>query len=321
MDYENEEKDHKGENDTAQPLTGSGGPEPKPAGSAADNNRETAAGNQADSSYRNVFYHDDITSDQDNLQKDHNDNYRGNNGNSEDRYQDQTGYSGHSEERYQNQAGYSGNSEERYQNPNGYNGSPNNGYSPNGSYNDHYDNSGNGSYSPNGSNNQNGPYNANGPYGNQGYPNGFYGNNYQQTPPNGMATAAMILGILSLAASCCLYIAIPLGVIGIILASLSKGSDRELTPRAKAGLGLSIGGAALSLFLTIASFAATIGRYGFDGISDMLKEYEQFYENQIGGSGQQEDYDSVEDWLEDYMKEKDAHDQYHNERRGQDNVI
>lgn len=167
--------------------------------------------------------------------------------------------------------------------------------------------------------NGNGYQNGSGQY--NGFGGGIYGNNYQQAPPNGMATAAMILGIISLVTSCCFYLAIPLGVIGVILAVLSQGSDRTLPPRAKSGLWLAVAGAALSLFLTVASVASTFSRYGVDGFIDMLRQYEQFYEGQSGQDGEISNYNDMKDWLEDYLNGKDNSRSRKIRQQEQDNII
>lgn len=173
--------------------------------------------------------------------------------------------------------------------------------------------------------NNSGRYNGNGYQNGSGQYNGFgggiYGNNYQQAPPNGMATAAMILGIISLVTSCCFYLAIPLGVIGVILAVLSQGSDRTLPPRAKSGLWLAVAGAALSLFLTVASVVSTFSRYGVDGFIDMLRQYEQFYEGQSGQDGEINNYNDMKDWLEDYLNGKDNSRSRKIRQQEQDNII
>ena len=167
--------------------------------------------------------------------------------------------------------------------------------------------------------NGNGYQNGSGQY--NGFGGGIYGNNYQQAPPNGMATAAMILGIISLVTSCCFYLAIPLGVIGVILAVLSQGSDRTPPPRAKSGLWLAVAGAALSLFLTVASVASTFSRYGVDGFIDMLRQYEQFYEGQSGQDGEISNYNDMKDWLEDYLNGKDNSRSRKIRQQEQDNII
>lgn len=157
-------------------------------------------------------------------------------------------------------------------------------------------------------------------YQNNGFGGGMYGNNYQQAPPNGMATAAMILGIISLVTSCCFYLAIPLGVIGVILAVLSQGSEHTLSPRAKSGLWLAVAGAALSLFLTVASVASTFSRYGVDGFMNMLKQYEQFYEGQSGQDGNS-NYNDMKDWLDDYLNGKNDSRSRKIEQRENDTVL
>ncbi|WP_394913350.1 hypothetical protein [uncultured Robinsoniella sp.] len=102
-------------------------------------------------------------------------------------------------------------------------------------------------------------------YNHQGTPPNNYGtppNNYGQNPPpgnygpgpesNSFSTAAMILGIVSLVSSCCLYISIPVGAVGIILALLSKGSSSKMDSRSKTGLGISIAGICISFVMIIA---------------------------------------------------------------------
>lgn len=64
-----------------------------------------------------------------------------------------------------------------------------------------------------------------------------------------LATASMVLGIISLVSilCCCPFI---FSAIGIVLALLSKGASSVLKPRAKTGLILSIVGMCVSLVLT-----------------------------------------------------------------------
>lgn len=81
----------------------------------------------------------------------------------------------------------------------------------------------------------------------QGSPNGGYnpypyGVPVQPMPPrskgHGMATASMVLGIITLASLLLLRVTVPflLGGIGIILAILSRGGAKKMTGRAKAGM-------------------------------------------------------------------------------------
>ncbi len=64
-----------------------------------------------------------------------------------------------------------------------------------------------------------------------------------------LATASFVLGIISLVSvlCCCPFV---FSAIGIILALLSKGAERELRPRAKTGLILSIAGMVVSVVIT-----------------------------------------------------------------------
>ena len=63
-----------------------------------------------------------------------------------------------------------------------------------------------------------------------------------------LATAALVLGIISLVSTlcCCPFI---FSAIGIVLALLSKGAEKVLRPRAKTGLILSIVGLGVSVVL------------------------------------------------------------------------
>lgn len=120
---------------------------------------------------------------------------------------------------------------------------------------------------------QNGPGNGYNPYNNNPYNNNPYNNNpynpygapIQPTLPRhkgeGMATASMVLGIISLASLLFLQITIPflLGSVSIILAILSRGSLKKLFGKAKAGIICS--GAALGLdisFLILALWLAFV---------------------------------------------------------------
>ncbi|WP_052431114.1 DUF4190 domain-containing protein [Robinsoniella peoriensis] len=154
-------------------------------------------------------------------------------------------------------------------------------------------------------------------YNNQGTPPNNYGtppNNYGQNPPpgnygpgpesNSFSTAAMILGIISLVTSCCLYISIPVGAIGIILALLSKGSSTRMDSRSKTGLGISIAGIGISVFMIIAVLVSNtyMGNTTFE---KMYQDYLDYYgydsssDGSSGGSSQQPDQNSQD--LEDYF--------------------
>lgn len=83
-----------------------------------------------------------------------------------------------------------------------------------------------------------------------------YQTQYQSYPPvyqekNNMATAALVMGILSLCSiCCCMLFGIVFGVLGIIFAIMSKKGDR-MDGQAKAGLILSIIGIAVTVLVII----------------------------------------------------------------------
>lgn len=101
----------------------------------------------------------------------------------------------------------------------------------------------------------------------QGGPNGYppyppyppYGGPLQPYPgkPKGdsMATASLILGIITLASMLILQFSIPfvLGGIGIVLAILSRGSAKRLAGKAKAGLICCIAGLSLDIVLCVSA--------------------------------------------------------------------
>lgn len=65
-----------------------------------------------------------------------------------------------------------------------------------------------------------------------------------------MSIASMIMGILSLVTFCCSWLAIVVGILGIIFAIISK-DGKHLDGQAKAGLILSIIGVSLGVIITI----------------------------------------------------------------------
>lgn len=81
---------------------------------------------------------------------------------------------------------------------------------------------------------------------------------YYYDPPqpgsgNAMATAAMVLGILSIVTFSVFYVALPCGAIAIICAILSR-SSHAMPGKSRAGMICGIAGAVFSLLITIYSF-------------------------------------------------------------------
>ena len=91
-------------------------------------------------------------------------------------------------------------------------------------------------------------------YNQQGYNQGpQYQMQYQteiKAAPNGMATASLVMGILSLVCCWCGYVGIAFGSLGIIFALLSK-RDEPMSGQAKTGLTLSIIGLVLAVIAIV----------------------------------------------------------------------
>lgn len=92
-------------------------------------------------------------------------------------------------------------------------------------------------------------------------------------PANGMATAALVLGICSLVFFCCGGFL--LGALGIILALLSRGTGRMSTT-AKTGFGLSIAALVIGIIAYTAYFSWIFTSGTFQRT---LEEYQPYYFN------------------------------------------
>lgn len=106
----------------------------------------------------------------------------------------------------------------------------------------------------------------------------------QNKRSEGMAIAAMVLGIIGTATGCCVYTGIGCGALAIILALLSRGGEMTLSPKAKAGLWLGIAGIVLGIFIYVIYFIFTILQFGsFENYmnesmklyNDLLEQYNQ----------------------------------------------
>lgn len=103
-------------------------------------------------------------------------------------------------------------------------------------------------------------------------------NYYQQsseTPPaNGLAIASLVLGILSIPASCCYGAGIIFAIIGLILGCVSKKPDSSFNGMAIAGIVCSIIGLLVGIgFWVIVGFSFTT----FGDFSDIINDYKYYY--------------------------------------------
>lgn len=114
------------------------------------------------------------------------------------------------------------------------------------------------------------------PVNNQANHNNFYSNNQ----PNGMATAALVLGILAIVSICCIYGSYIFGGIAITLGLLSRGKDNKLSSKALIGTILSIVGMLISTVIIVISCITIFSKY--DSVDDFMTDYETYYESLYG---------------------------------------
>lgn len=127
--------------------------------------------------------------------------------------------------------------------------------------------------------------------------------NNKELAADRLATAAMIMGIISLISilCCCPFV---FSAIGIVLALLSKGAEKTLRPRAKTGLILSIVGLVVSFVLIVATIAFPIVMYRTnpefrknfnDAMEQSLEQDEELFRQLYGD----EAYDQMMDMFTD----------------------
>lgn len=92
-----------------------------------------------------------------------------------------------------------------------------------------------------------------------------------------MAFASMILGIIALLTSACIYLAVVCGALGMILALLSRGSEKHLSLYGRAGLILNIAGLITTFLIYLTAILFLFFEYG--GIDAFLKEYSDLYQS------------------------------------------
>jgi uncharacterized protein HemX len=99
----------------------------------------------------------------------------------------------------------------------------------------------------------------------------------QSQQSNGLAVASMVLGIVSVALLCFRWVAVPLGVLAIVLAVIAinqaKAGQRRGSGMAKAGLILGIIGPLISIALWIAVVSGL--RAGGNFLQQKSKEIQQ----------------------------------------------
>lgn len=124
-----------------------------------------------------------------------------------------------------------------------------------------------------------------------------------QMPPkgSGMATAALVVGIVSLTGLLCLLPSIIFGGLAIVLAILSRGNAKKIMSQAKVGMVMGI----ISITLSFGMIGASV--YTVFSNPDFMEQYEILYE-QMYGSSFEEDMNSLFPGFSDGLETPDSSD-------------
>lgn len=99
-------------------------------------------------------------------------------------------------------------------------------------------------------------------------------------PGQGMLTLSIVLGGIALATTCCIYSSLILGALSIILAMLSRGQKKKLSPEAKVAVATAGAAMLLSVCITAGTFAYSVHQYG--SVENFLKQYSSMVESMTG---------------------------------------
>lgn len=105
---------------------------------------------------------------------------------------------------------------------------------------------------------------------------------------NSFITVSLIFGITAIVSVISIFFPFIFGGLGILFALLSKGNDKQMTGKAKAGLITSLLGMSFSAFIVIASFVIVFSNPESRAL--FYEEYDKAYEQQYGTSFE-EDFD------------------------------
>ena len=107
--------------------------------------------------------------------------------------------------------------------------------------------------------------------------------NYEDKRSSGFATASIVLGIVAIATSCCIYSALICGALSIIFALLSRGGELTMSSNAKIGLTLGIIGLVITILIYTFAIILLISNSGgiepfFQEYDKVLQQYTQYYQ-------------------------------------------
>ena len=99
-------------------------------------------------------------------------------------------------------------------------------------------------------------------------------------PQDTMMTVAIVLSVIAIATTCCIYASLICGSLAIILTLLSRGDKKKLTPQGKLAVTTSSAAIAISVIATVIMFAVTIREYG--SLENFMKAYSDLAESMTG---------------------------------------
>ena len=99
-------------------------------------------------------------------------------------------------------------------------------------------------------------------------------------PQDAMTTAAIVLSVIAVATTCCIYASLVCGSLAIILALLSRGDKKKLTPQGKLAVMTASAAIVIAVVATVILFAVTIREYG--SLENFMKAYSDLVESMTG---------------------------------------
>lgn len=99
----------------------------------------------------------------------------------------------------------------------------------------------------------------------------------QARPQDVMLTASVVLSVIAIATTCCVYSSIICGSLGIILALLSRGQKKQLSSQGRLSVMMGTAAILISVLATVMMFVVTIREYG--SLENFLKAYSDIMES------------------------------------------
>lgn len=96
-------------------------------------------------------------------------------------------------------------------------------------------------------------------------------------PQDAMLTASIVLSVIAMITTCCIYSSIVCGSLSIILALLSRGQQKKLTPQGKLAVMTSTMAIVITFFATAMMFVMAIREYG--SLENFIKAYSDIIYN------------------------------------------